>query len=109
MYKAGGQEIIYGSSSAQNKRIFRVRRVNAGDVILEEIFDAKTKEKEKPTFPLVMAGGFWSAVNLSEKPCSLILPGQSMDALTPLTSREAFKAIYAKPRLSETDDENKGR
>lgn len=109
MYKVGGQEIIYGSSSAQNKRIFRVRRVNAGDVILEEVFDSKTKEKEKPTFPLVMAGGFWSAINLTEKPCSIILPGQSMDALIPLTSREAFKAIYSKPRPAETDDADKGR
>ena len=103
IYKAGSQDIIYGSSSAQNKRVFRVRRINAGDVILEEIFDTKTKEKEKPTFPLVMAGGIWSAVSLSDKPCSMLTPGQSMDGMTPLTSREAYKAIYAKQPVIEED------
>ena len=52
---------------------------------------------------LVMAGGIWSAVSLSDKPCSMLTPGQSMDGMTPLTSREAYKAIYAKQPVIEED------
>lgn len=111
MYKAGGQEIIYGSNAAQNKRVFRVRRINSLDVILEEVFEQKTKEekKEKLPYPLIVAGGIWSAISLTDKPCSMITVGQSMDSVTPLTSREAFKAIYAKPPVLEVDSADKGR
>ncbi|WP_020475520.1 hypothetical protein [Zavarzinella formosa] len=110
IYKAGGQQIIYGSDAGQNKRVFRVRRINAADVIVEEIYEDKEKAKEKATFPLMVAGGLWSAVHLNEKFCSVVSIGNSFDGLSPLTSREAFKAIYAKPSvLAVSSDEDPGR
>jgi len=95
MYKAGGQEIVYGSEDGQNKRVFRVRRVNPVEVILEEIYPDKVKEK--PTFTLAVAGGLWSAVSLADKPCVSVTVGTTLEGGSQLTSREAFKAIYAKP------------
>ena len=107
IYKAGGQEIIYGSDEGQNRRVFRVRRVNPGEVLLEEIYDEKAKEK--PSFTLLTAGGLWSAVSLTDKPCSAVSVGQTLEGMSQLTSREAFKAIYAKPAFSEVSAEDKGR
>ena len=107
IYKAGGQEIIYGSDEGQNRRAFRVRRVNPGEVVLEEIYVEKAKEK--PTFTLLTAGGLWSAVSLTDKPCSTVSVGQTLEGMSQLTSREAFKAIYAKPAFSEVSAEDKGR
>ncbi len=107
IYKAGGQEIIYGSDEGQNRRAFRVRRVNPGEVVLEEIYEEKAKEK--PTFTLLTAGGLWSAVSLTDKPCSTVSVGQTLEGMSQLTSREAFKAIYAKPAFSEVSAEDKGR
>lgn len=106
LYKAGGQEIIYGSEEGQNKRVFRVRSLTASEVILEEIY--ADKEKEKPSFPLMMAGGFWSAISVTDKVFGTISVGQNMENITPILTREAFRGIYGQP-LQLPPPEDKGR
>ena len=43
-----GRELIFGSEEAKNKRVWRVRRVTATEVILEKVDAVDRLEKAKP-------------------------------------------------------------
>ena len=101
-----GRELFFGSDEAQNKRVWRVRRVTANEVILEKVDAVDNLEKAKPPALAFVGGGAGVVVSVPEGKMYRVGVGQNLQtegwdeklsvtaATKFLLSREAWKAVY---------------
>jgi hypothetical protein len=105
-----GRMLLYGSDEGSNLKVWRVRRVSAGEVILEKADKAESEEKPKPPALAFLGGGAGAFVAVPEGTVYRVAVGQCLDVhakeregkspphLGPTKfdlTREAWKAIYA--------------
>jgi hypothetical protein len=107
--KTAGHMLIYGSPDGGNQRVWRVRRVNAGEVILENADKDETAEKPKPPAQAYVGGGAWAFLAVPEGKVYRVAMGRCLDVNafetdekspprhgpTLMLTREAWRAIYA--------------
>lgn len=90
--------IMYGSEEGGNRRVWRVRRVGVGGVVLEKVDVPAPLEKPKPPALGAVAGGFGLFVHLPEGKMYKATIGQSLDAPTKyLLTKDAWKDVYGVP------------
>jgi hypothetical protein len=102
--------LLYGTEEGHNLKVWRVRRVNAREVIVEKADKPDGEEKPKPPALAFLGGGAGAFVAVPEGKVYRVAVGQCLDIYAKprgdkppphdgptafLLTKEAWKAIYA--------------